>query len=67
MVLHKLEGRFEHLASADMILSMIDGAFDIYMRNLSPNEQREIMEDIAKIIFNNVSRKNLLKIVEVWL
>lgn len=61
------EERFEHLGSAEMVVSMIDGAFDVYLRNLSPNEQHEIMSDIGKVIINNVSRKNLLKMMEEWL
>jgi hypothetical protein len=61
------EERFEHLGSAEMVVSMIDGAFDVYLRNLTPNEQHEIMEDIGKVIIKNVSRKNLLKMMEVWL
>lgn len=61
------EERFEHLGSAEIVVSMIDGAFDVYLRNLSPNEQHEIMSDIGKILISNVSRKNLLKMMEEWL
>lgn len=61
------EERFEHLESAEMVVSMIDGAFDVYLRNLSPNEQHEIMSDIGKVIIKNASRKNILKMMEEWL
>lgn len=61
------EERFEHLGSAEMVISMIDGAFDVYLRRLSPNEQHEIMSDIGKVIINNVSKKNLVKMMEEWL
>lgn len=58
------EERFEHLGSAEMVVSMIEGAFDVYSRNLSPNEQYEIMSDIGKLLIISVSRKNLVKMME---
>lgn len=66
MVLPK-EERFEHLGSAEMCVTMIEGALDVYSRRLSPNEQREIMSDFGKLFIQNVSRINLVKMMEEWL
>ena len=60
------EERFKHLASAEMVVTMIDDAFDVYSRRLTPNEQHEIMSDIGKLLIRSVSRKNLIKMMEEW-